>query len=153
MQRATITRETFGSTMGRLRNLFENIPSGEGIEGRLIGVNEKLKGIMGYNPNLTSYSDLKKVVVGQVTQIIGGETGSRLSDQDITRMLGAFPEEMGTTSERATKWKFFEETVDDIVKAYGGEPIFGNQQQGSNLSPEIDLRQQAIEELRRRGRI
>jgi hypothetical protein len=37
------------------------------------------------------YEALKEGVIGQFVKIVGGESGSRLSDQDIKRMRGLFP--------------------------------------------------------------
>jgi hypothetical protein len=128
--RAALTRQKFSSTIGRLNDLFETIPSAEGIKGRMSGFNEWVKGLVGSNPKLTTYKDFKNVVVGQVAQIIGGESGARLSDQDINRMMKAFPDEWSTTSERREKQKIFQETVDDIASGYGAEPLFAGITQG-----------------------
>lgn len=123
-----ITRQGLASNINRLENLFSTIPSAEGIQGRMIGLKEWAKGIAGYNPKLTTYNDFKKVIVGQLAITIGGESGSRLSDQDINRMINAFPDEWKTTSERKEKWRIFKDTANEIAIAYGAEPIFAETQ-------------------------
>jgi hypothetical protein len=119
-----LTRQSLSTSIGRLEELFKDIPSSEGLAGRFVGLSEWVKGILGYNPNLTTYNDFKDVILGQIAITIGGETGSRLSDQDIGRMKKAFPNEWKTTSEREKKWSIFKQTANDIAVSYGAKPVF-----------------------------
>jgi hypothetical protein len=129
--RAMRTRENFPKTINRLYSLLDTSPSKEGVAGRLSGLKQWYKGVIGENPNLTTYKDAKDVVVGQVASIIGGESGARLSDQDIERMRKAFSSEFETTTERKTKRGFFIETVNDIAASYGADPIMTPDMGGS----------------------
>ena len=122
-----LSRQTLGQTITKMENLLNEIPSKEGIEGRLSGIQQRTKAWAGYNPKLQVYNQFKQAVLGQVTKVIGGETGSRLSDQDVKRMAGAFPSEFSTTSERQLQWDTFKSMVNDIAVTYGAKPLFGTQ--------------------------
>ncbi len=80
------------------------------------------------------YEALKEGVIGQFVKIVGGESGSRLSDQDIKRMRGLFPAmhagifgliDTRKTSQR--KMRFLVENMEklrsDILSKIGVTPV------------------------------
>ncbi len=115
--------KTLSQTVQRMKLMIDEIPSGEGITGKLKGAWESGKAMTGYSPQLKTYLDYKDVILGQIVKTIGGETGSRISDQDVKRMQKALPDPMDTTSERQNKWNLFFQIVDDVSGAYGATPI------------------------------
>ena len=160
---ARLSRQTLGGTLTKMENLLKDIPSAEGIQGRGIGFMQRGKALAGYNTKLQTYNDFKQAILGQVTKVIGGETGSRLSDQDVKRMMGAFPSEFSTTSERELKWKTFKQMVNDVAVTYGAKPMFGEQNIQQKFSPDQERmiqdnihhynksREEIIDALRQKG--
>ena len=158
-----LSRETLRGTLTKMEGLLKDIPSAEGIKGRGIGFIQRGKALAGYNTKLQTYNDFKQAILGQVTKVIGGETGSRLSDQDVKRMSGAFPSEFSTTTERDLKWKTFKSMVNDIAVTYGSKPMFEEQSIQTKFSPEQEnliqtsihewgrTREEVIEAMRRKG--
>lgn len=114
-------------TIGNMKGLLDKIPSAEGFMGRAVGVIERGKALVGYNKELKIYTDYKKVILGQIVRTIGGETGSRISDQDVIRMQKALPSEFETTSERQMKWKLFGNITNEVSRNYGGSDIFDSE--------------------------
>lgn len=124
------------STVGKIKELLDTIPSAEGVSGRITGYLEKGKSLLGYEPNLKLYQDYKKGILGQIVSTIGGESGSRISDQDVERMEKVLPDVTETTTERRNKWALFFKTVNDIALQYGTQELF-NTQTGAISRPEI----------------
>lgn len=114
-------------SLSEMRSLIDQIPAGEGLTGRFIGGIEQMKATIGYNPVLKTYDDWKQVILGQIATTIGGETGSRLSDQDVKRMLNALPSAWNTETERDMKWKEFYKTANSVATAYKSSPIFDDE--------------------------
>src|SRR3990167_8169489 len=133
-------REILLSNMKRIKRLSDQIPAGKpGISRFASGIQSSIKGFMQTMPQLNSYNRFKDVMLGSVVQTIGSETSSRLSDQDIQRMKGAFPSlPYDSEDQKALSWDVFFDTVNDVATTYGASPIpkeqFFNEKDVSILS-------------------
>lgn len=116
--------KSLSRTVNVMKEMLDKIPSGEGIMGRITGYTEIAKGELGYSSNAKVYADYKEAILGQIVTTIGGETGSRISDQDANRMRNALPSLQSTTSERELKWKTFFKIANAVSESYGGNVLF-----------------------------
>ena len=118
-------REILINNMQRMKSLSDQIPSGKpGIDRFTTGVKSSVQGFMQTMPQLNAYNRFKDVMLGSVVQTIGSETSSRLSDQDIQRMKGAFPSlPYDSEDQKALSWDVFFDTVNDVAQTYGASPV------------------------------
>jgi len=133
-------REMLLKNMQRMKSLADQVPAGQpGIDRFIKGAQSQFKGMTQEMPQLNTYNRFKDIVLGSVVQTIGGETGSRLSDQDIKRMGGAFPNiPYDSEDQRNLGWSVFLDTVNDVASQYGAKTIspeeFFNPQQLESTS-------------------
>ena len=118
-------RDILIGNMQRMKQLADEVPAGKpGFDRFKVGGQALFKGFTQELPQLNTYNSFKDVILGSVVQTVGSETSSRLSDQDINRMKGAFPRlPFDSDKQRALAWSTFYDTVNDVAKAYGAEPI------------------------------
>ena len=128
-------REVLKGSIKRMKALADQVPAGKpGIDRLIKGASSQFKGFTQELPQLNTYNKTKDIVLGNVVKTIGGETGSRLSDQDIARMRGAFPNlPYDSDVQRNLDWSNFMDTINDVAKVYGAEPLnpselFGEQE-------------------------
>lgn len=121
-------REILLANMKRMKDLSDAIPSGKPGVGRFVeGAKSYAKGFLQTLPQLNTYNRFKDVILGSVVQTVGSETSSRLSDQDIERMKGAFPKlPFDSDVQKSLSWSTFFDTVNDVAQQYGASPIDKN---------------------------
>ena len=133
-------REILIGNMQRMKSLSDQVPAGKpGFNRFISGAKSSIQGFLQTMPQLNAYNRFKKVILGSVVQTIGSETSSRLSDQDIQRMEGAFPNlPFDSEDQKALSWNVFLDTVNDVASQYGASPLpkeqFFNENDSSILS-------------------
>ena len=114
-------KETVVRDLEVMQDLFNQVPeAGDGVAGRWEGFKMEVQAKGGYRPELETYNSFKMSMLGRIAGSIGGESGSRLSDQDAARMYGLFPAAWNTPRERLLKWAVFKRAVNSISASYGG---------------------------------
>ena len=119
-------REVLASNLSRMKSLFDQAPRPEpGLKNRMVG---SIQNIISKHsqklPQIDQYDDFKGALAGDVANVIGGETGARLSNFDIQRVLGAIPDIIGDTGDRGLLgWKNLYDTIDDIMVSYKAQPM------------------------------
>ena len=118
-------REILLTNMKRMKDLADAVPAGKsGIDRFVAGGKAQVGSFMQTLPQLNTYNRFKDVILGSVVQTVGSETSSRLSDQDIERMKGAFPKlPFDSDVQRSLSWSTFFDTVNDVAQQYGAQPI------------------------------
>jgi len=145
-----LQRETLQQTMTKMKNLLGKVPSApRGFGARITGAIERGKALAGYNKELLTYNNMKLATLGQITKVIGGETGSRLSDQDVNRMARAYPHEFMSGEERELQWNVFEDMVNDVAVAYGAKPVFERSQTFTINGKTYNIPPDEIEEFKK----
>lgn len=117
-------REVLGKNLVRMKALFDQAPRPEaGLVKRGIGSFQNMIRQQSQSmPQIDQYEDFKKSLAGDVANVVGGETGARLSDFDIQRVINAVPDIIGDTSDRGLLgWKNLFDTIDDIMTSYGAK--------------------------------
>jgi len=122
-------REVLVGSIKRMKNLADQVPAGKpGIDRFIKGAQSQFQGLTQELPQLNTYNKFKDIVLGNVVKTIGGETGSRLSDQDIERMRGAFPNlPYDSDVQRNLGWATFVDTINDVARTYNAQPLNPNE--------------------------
>ena len=110
------------SVVGTLKEALAKIPSHSGIGARAAGVAGSAQAMAGYNTEVSTFSKLRKSVLGQLAKIVSGESG-RLTDQDIARIEAAIPTVYSTTDEREVAWGLMEEILNDQAYIFGDDSV------------------------------
>lgn len=109
----------------RMKALFDQVQRPESGFNRYIGKGKnylEMKTQTGSGIFSDQFEDLKKAIAGNVVRIIGGETGARLSDFDIQRVLGVNPDILGDTADRGRLgWATYSDMIDDALVSYGAK--------------------------------
>jgi len=90
-----------------LKTQLKKIKAVSGPVARLKGAGLNISGAVGLDPNVSTFNNLRKSVLGQMAKIVSGESG-RLTDQDIARIEAAIPRITDTTEERELAFKLLE---------------------------------------------
>src|SRR3990167_3192135 len=117
-------RQVLASNLVRMKQLFDQAPRPEpGIIQRGIGYLQNIISQKGQTlPQIDQYEDFKKTFAGSLAKVIGGETGARLSDFDIERVVGSIPDIVGDTKDRGLLgWRNLFDTIDDVLESYGSK--------------------------------
>lgn len=118
---ARISRQGLQRDLNIMQNLFEGVATEEGPSARLSGVFKSVAAKIGTYKELRSYNDYKNGILGRLVITIGGESGSRLSDQDVKRMQALFPDEYNTVGEATIKWAMLKSAVNETAQYYGSQ--------------------------------
>jgi hypothetical protein len=118
---ARISRTTLVRDLNIMQQLFSGVPTGEGPGARVAGAWKALSAVTGSYPELKTYNDYKDGILGRLVITIGGESGSRLSDQDVKRMQALFPNEYSTIQEATIKWALLKNAVNETAQMYGSK--------------------------------
>jgi hypothetical protein len=122
---ARISRQGLANDITLMQGLFNQIGAvQEGPMARVSGAYKDIAATIGINPELTTYNDFKNAILGRVVITIGGESGSRLSDQDVKRMQNLFPNEYNTGREATLKWVMLKNAINETAAAYGSSINF-----------------------------
>ena len=134
MKKAT-EGEILSGHLRRLKGLFDTVPRvNKGIGTRQVGIVRNMIQQAGqdrYGPQIDQFQDVKQAIAGTLVRVIGGESGARLSDFDIRRVLNAIPDIIGDTEDRGLiGWNNLFETIDEISAQHGG---FKSMSDGSDI--------------------
>ena len=120
--------QTFTGTFKRMVNLSRQVPAPTAGHGRFLqGVGTAYKGFTQEIPQLVQYNKVREAVAGQLIQLVGGESSSRLSDFDVQRAMKLLTNIAFDTSDvRNLSFAELTEALNEIpeVQGAGGISIF-----------------------------
>jgi hypothetical protein len=114
MQTASLDVEKADTIVNKLEKLWNELPHGEGVSGRLSGYAQKGKAALGSNPKVKAYEDFAKGTVAPLVRGLG-EKGN-LSDTDVERALNAIALYPDTAEEGRLKFQQLKELIADTKK-------------------------------------
>lgn len=91
--------------------------------GRVTGLGSKIKGLFGFQPDVTSYEAYKNAVATPIARTLFGEKGN-LSDTDIKRAIGLLPTATDTPEEAERKLGYIEQLANAkyaAIQSLGGD--------------------------------
>ncbi len=104
--------------IGTLKDKLDKIPAVSGPQARIRGGIAGILGAAGLRPDVSTFNNLRKSILGQMAKIVSGESG-RLTDQDIARIEAAIPRITDTKEEREIAFQDLDRILGESERIFG----------------------------------